>query len=292
RCYRNILTTNKCLVARIPHNNPTCAICNGEDETIMHSLFHYSCAFKVWEASRLPISNGLSLVDNMVNLLEILRVKLTVDEIRLLWVIAWRIWYGGNSIIFRGKEVYYQGIVPYCCSCIKELDVSCNDETSMSQAIPNVWHPPPPHTVKLNGDGAYNESEGLGGAGVVVRNVQGLVLVAASWFYPFVTDPLSTEALAILYAMELAVREGWKRIMVQSDAEVVINEILSSSPRLSSYGNVVEKIKSFISYFVECHFTCVRRPSNQVAHELAQHACNSHCNNVWFDRIPASWALS
>ncbi|GAV81730.1 RVT_3 domain-containing protein/zf-RVT domain-containing protein [Cephalotus follicularis] len=255
RCYKDTLPTNKCLAIRIPHIHPICAICSREDETIMHALFHSSWASKVWDASKLPIANELSLVNNMVNLLELLRFKLTVDKIRLLWVIAWRIWYGGNAFIFRGEDVYYQGIVPYCGSYIREVDGSCSGETLTSQAIPNVWHPPLSHTIKLNYDGAYSECEGLGGAGVVVRNVRGLVLVAASWFYPYAMDPYSTEALAILLGMELAVRQGWKSIVIESDAETVINEILSNSPSLSSYGNVVEKIKS-LTPFVDCHL-CV-----------------------------------
>ncbi|GAV69995.1 zf-RVT domain-containing protein [Cephalotus follicularis] len=87
KCCRNILPTNLSLAKRMPQKDPMCRICQGEEESIMHALFHYHWASKVWDDSNLSIMDELAKSKNLGTLFSTISVKLR-EEVRLLWVVA------------------------------------------------------------------------------------------------------------------------------------------------------------------------------------------------------------
>ncbi|GAV60422.1 RVT_3 domain-containing protein [Cephalotus follicularis] len=67
---------------------------------------------------------------------------------------------------------------------------------------------------------------------------------------------------------------------------MVVQEIRNESPYLSTFGSVVEEIKTLSMFFVSCSFSSARRRGNQVAHELTSFARINKCNKVLIDRLP------
>ncbi|GAV89685.1 RVT_3 domain-containing protein, partial [Cephalotus follicularis] len=145
------------------------------------------------------------------------------------------------------------------------------------------WCPPPRQTLKVNCDAAVSENRNDVGAGMVVRDVQGNVLLAAAMTVEHIRDPRSIEAMAILHALKVSLEKGWRKIIVESDAENVLNEINAYQPSLSLYGNVVEEIKSLVSPFIFCQFSWISKVGNKMAHELARLASSVYTNMVWIE---------
>ncbi|GAV76852.1 hypothetical protein CFOL_v3_20325 [Cephalotus follicularis] len=99
---------------RIPQRSPLCSICDDYEETIIHAMFRCPWADRTWQDSRLPMLHEAAIANTMEDFLGMVRLKLSEKEMRLLWVVVWRVWYVRNSVVFRGKEASYLGIIPYC----------------------------------------------------------------------------------------------------------------------------------------------------------------------------------
>ncbi|GAV85134.1 RVT_3 domain-containing protein [Cephalotus follicularis] len=109
--------------------------------------------------------------------------------------------------------------------------------------------------IKFNCDGAFDGNEHCGGAGIVARNDKGEVMLVVAFSSPRVLDPPTTEAWSLLLAMQEAMRNNWRRIIVESDTKLVIQDIRNVNPSLSKIGNVLENIKTLTTSFVYCLFS-------------------------------------
>ncbi|GAV73669.1 RVT_3 domain-containing protein [Cephalotus follicularis] len=119
-----------------------------------------------------------------------------------------------------------------------ELDNSSKIDPPSTLLVPSRRCPPPHRALMINCDGALFESR-EGRASMVVKDVQGTVVMAASTKFQYTNDPPTIEVLSILQAMKLASRNGWRRIVVESDAEAVVTYIRTEIPCLTLYGNIV-----------------------------------------------------
>jgi ribonuclease HI len=99
-------------------------------------------------------------------------------------------------------------------------------------------------------------------------------------------DPATAEAAAINWALNLAIEEGFERVIVESDAKNCIED-LSCPPEASSwrFNSLSSHSLELVSHFQSCYFHWVRRNANQTAHALAKVAfslclpfsCNQDC---------------
>ena len=99
-------------------------------------------------------------------------------------------------------------------------------------------------------------------------------------------EPVQAEAFAILWALELAMTEKSKKIIVKGDSKICIDAIDGDQNDVEwSVTAIISNIVSLRSSFNSCLFSWVRREANVVAHTLAKHipslidfvfVCNSH----------------
>jgi hypothetical protein len=97
---------------------------------------------------------------------------------------------------------------------------------------------------------------------------------------------VQAEAFAILWALELAMTEKSKKIIVEGDSKICIDAIDGDQNDVEwSVTAIINNIVSLRSSFNSCLFSWVRREANVVAHTLAKHVpsrtefvfvCNSH----------------
>ncbi len=107
---------------------------------------------------------------------------------------------------------------------------------------------------------------------VIARNSMGSIIKARAKEVPLL-DPMVVKAMAIVWALELALSEKFAKVIVESDAKMCIEDL--SYPTDTGYW----KIRNFsihtidlISGFVSCNVHWVCRERNQVAHALAKAA--------------------
>ena len=122
---------------------------------------------------------------------------------------------------------------------------------------PTSWQPPGPLQYKVNVDGALFEADNTASLGVVIRNEHGQVM--ASLFKHILLPPtvLEVEALAVRRGLELAVKMGFRNIVLESDSQILITALREGSYSLSSFGHMVQDIKFIASYLSSINYTHV-----------------------------------
>lgn len=84
------------------------------------------------------------------------------------------------------------------------------------------WLPPPNRFLKIITDGSSRENPGPARIGGVGRDSSGSVI-----FLFFIHEGVKTvnfmEGLAILYAIERALALGWRKVICESDSQILIN---------------------------------------------------------------------
>uniref|UniRef100_A0A2N9IU76 RNase H type-1 domain-containing protein n=1 Tax=Fagus sylvatica TaxID=28930 RepID=A0A2N9IU76_FAGSY len=144
-----------------------------------------------------------------------------------------------------------------------------------------VLSPPPPRVVKLNVDAGFtNDNASIA---VVARDSFGAILQCWSKCCN-TTDPCIAEALAVVWALQLASLEKLVDIQVEGDAQVCINAINGPTVDIPwKILPVISNVKVLASTFNSRSFVWVRQSANFVVHSLAKEASAFpacfHCNN-------------
>ena len=84
-----------------------------------------------------------------------------------------------------------------------------------------------------------------------------------------IVDPLVAEAIAILWAVQIAKVENWDAVCFESDSKLVV-ECLQSLVSFWSIARICENVKYLAADFRYCSFCWVKREINIVGHTLAK----------------------
>ena len=140
---------------------------------------------------------------------------------------------------------------------------------------PLSWSPPPEGSIKLNVDVAVSNT--LTALAVVARDHTGTPIKA--WIKPYCKClPTQAEAAAVLWAVNLALAEGWTKVMIEGDAKECFDAL--SDPSLHPswvISNFVCDILAFSRAFCSVSFVWVRRVCNSAAHCAAKLSLRTHC---------------
>lgn len=148
------------------------------------------------------------------------------------------------------------------------------------------WRPPTNGAVAIHVDVSIRGS--LSAAAMVVRNSEGrLVFFASHWGED--TDPAKAELEALGWAARLANEHGWRFVDWRSDAQAVVNELLSLEDP-SRY----EILSSLQLFYLNPDWLLhwVPREENSCADIAAKWARNVKCNIVLFDHFADNLRLS
>ncbi|KAL0413166.1 UNVERIFIED_CONTAM: hypothetical protein Sradi_1518300 [Sesamum radiatum] len=141
------------------------------------------------------------------------------------------------------------------------------------------WVAPPIGLCKLNCDGASKGNPGPFGAGRLVRNDRGRLILA---FYEFFGDQTNTyaELYGVVRGLQLAWEKGCHNVWVEVDAMAVLQIIKSEKGdwRLQSQLTRIRMLKRKLNL---C-FTHVYREANQPADFLANSACTMKDSKIIF----------
>lgn len=122
--------------------------------------------------------------------------------------------------------------------------------------------------MKLNVDAiVFNDAATIA---IIARNESGLI--TKSWAKSFNScDPLIAEAVAILWAIQVAKVENWSSIIIESDSKMCVDAILID-PHASLWKIAVlcDNVKTLVAEFSFCCFNWVKREATMVAHILAK----------------------
>jgi ribonuclease HI len=144
--------------------------------------------------------------------------------------------------------------------------------------------------LKINSDGAFRESTHSGGWGFTIKNERGETLVAGAGNLMFVTDSLHAETMAMFFAIQEAARMGCRKVILETDASVLMQAMISDAYDNSVLGVLFKEMKSVIRYsFQCCKIEACPRVCNISAHCLAAFGVSQERGSyhVWLDPLPS-----
>ncbi|GMJ03912.1 hypothetical protein HRI_004060400 [Hibiscus trionum] len=274
---QNKLMTNHERYRRHIGHFSTCPRCNLEDETILHVLRDCSAATAIWNRL-LPASIATDFYrqDAQVWLLSNLSTNLIHGVYDLPWPLLfistlWQLWKSRNDYVFNG-------IIPADAATLaravtwatyyrdSKIHSSIQPRTRMVQG----WGRPNSGWVALNVDAAVAATTSMGAIGGTLRNDSG------QWLLGFqravgACSTLHAELWAIYNGLQLAWRQGYDMVQIQSDCTDAVR-LIHASQVDGTPGPLIRAIANLRRQNWTTTVLWVPRESNRVADMLAKTA--------------------
>lgn len=166
-----------------------------------------------------------------------------------------------------------------------------NGETQLARPpLPcQVWKPPDYDQLKINVDGAFRKEDSAGACGFIIRNHNGVPMLAGAVNISPALDGLAMEMAACLFALESAERFGISRVELETDSSQLREAITSYSRELSAGGVLFRSVREFLTdQFICTKILIVPQSCNSSTHEIARIAMSwdPGQSSVWSDPLP------
>ncbi|CAH2079371.1 unnamed protein product, partial [Thlaspi arvense] len=194
--------------------------------------------------------------------------------------IMWAIWISINYLIFEKRIFTAEETITKALQDAREWQLAQGKEEIRSDPTRQlIASPPISDELTCNTDAAWRADRQVAGLGWIFRIHEDTVISQDSQAIDSVASPLMAEALAIFYALQKASQEGWKKLKVLSDSQILIGAINSNMHQKEIYG-VVFDIKHLSAFFECISFQFVARTSNVSADVLAKRALQNYCTSL------------
>ncbi|KAM6551450.1 hypothetical protein CsatB_001258 [Cannabis sativa] len=272
----NGLTTKDRLSLFIPSIDSSCSLCRGEMETSMHLFWSCNFARAVWFGCCWQFRTTTNHFDCWESWLDWFSVEPhRPQSIQLnlflggAAVIFESIWRERNNISHGGSATPIGSILQHINTRIGEILEDLRPQVAELKA----WLPPPPGWVMCNSDVSISNSQAAGA--VVFRNEAG-VFINCITFRLTVCDPLLVETMAICKGAEEAIKQGFRKVIFQSDCCNSVSALKAKMQDIGSLNfNIQELVLNFNRLkdsFTHSEVSWIPRNFNGVADSVAKWA--------------------
>lgn len=272
----NKLLTNCTRVSRRMAQNDTCPRCGRAAEDVIHLLRDCTHSQIFWSRwLRGNIRRHWNTGSQQEWVLQNLKRRNTRMDYNLPWnvvfaITCWNIWLDRNRFVFREHDRDLEGR-------LQTLELQLIEAASMSipkeifqprREIMVRWQKPSREFVKLNVDGSARLAAGTSAAGGVCRDDEG------RWLFGFSTrlgnnSAHSAELQAVSYGLTTAWEEGYRKIILESDSELVTSALNNMNRNIASEGALMEQCRELLNREWTCEVHHVYREANKCADYLA-----------------------
>ena len=239
----------------------------------MHAIWLCREVETIWSSSHCFNQANLPQPQSFSDLLSLF-LQVTDDYRKEVFSIAaWLLWNRRNAIHFGRPVRATDQILPSTRNLLQDfLAVQQIESAIPPPPTSQHWSRPDLNYHKVNFDAAMFGDAHLAGIGVVVRDWRGKFVGALSSPMPLTHSVADMEALACRKAVKFAAEIGVQRVIFEGDSAMVINALNRNNADLSSYGVVIEDIRSQALVFQSCAFAHTSRVCNCVADAIAKKA--------------------
>ena len=285
RACSNILPTKLLLRARGIGRDDVCDLCGGS-ESSGHILWGCKVAREVWSNTRLKLPLLEVIPRDFVDIVWGFLERRPGMDWELFATTAWGLWNNRNKVRHGGRCKSPELIFHEAAAYLGEVKKLKNEKRRPENSHRQSWTPPKKGFYKINVDGAVFEELGCCGVGVVIRNEYGQLMGAMSKKYDLPLRALEVEARAmeegIIFARELSL----KKVILESDAQVVVKSLSKESMAPSSIIMVIEGANMSLRGFESWVVNHICRNKNSAAHIMAQDARFVSDVRVWVEDTP------
>jgi ribonuclease HI len=134
------------------------------------------------------------------------------------------------------------------------------------------WCRPNPSWIKINSDASFFSSSGQAGAGAVVRDDSGKIVLTACVPLNNCRSPVEAEAKALLFGISLLDNCRNLNLHLETDCAALVSKLMSKDINRSEIWVTIEEIKDSLKGWNNHTISKIGRASNQVADSLAKRA--------------------
>lgn len=292
RVCNNGIATGSNLYRRQCISDEICGICGMAPETDTHLFTGCSWVKAFWFGSifqwDLSVASTLTMQDWIFS--KIQSFKTTTSEyedlISMFFFHLWAVWTCRNHFLFDRRSIIPEAVLNYARFSFQEFWEVTHLPTGDSNACPSAppttprWSPPLDGYLKFNVDAAFNPSQNLAAAAVIVRDHNGAMVTGNA--RRFLCDNVfRAEAKAMLDAVRLTAALGVNNPIFEGDSLSIVNAC-SGSASPGQALSVVDSIKASLLSLNGYSFKWIPREANTVADLIAGHALKRS--------LPISWS--
>ncbi|CAN6576692.1 unnamed protein product [Malus baccata var. baccata] len=204
----------------------------------------------------------------------------------------WRLWKNRNDVVFNGVHRQHLEVMMLWRKNIYEyreaLSLSLKSEGQLisknlkpEQSPQLHWTKPKFGIIKVNTDAAWCSSSLRTGVGWVGRDFAGLLQFAGGSGIGICHSAAAAEACAIRSALVACIENGFDKVIIESDALVIIKMLSKVSPQDYSIECILGDIEILVRRLMSVTFSFVPRESNHAAHSVAKFAFQQGGDYVW-----------
>ncbi|CAN1285866.1 hypothetical protein LINPERPRIM_LOCUS19136 [Linum perenne] len=195
--------------------------------------------------------------------------------VKKIIMVLWSIWKERNDRVWNNKATIPSWIVKLGLDELADWEKARERVTPMvvdERSICRKWHPPVVGFLKCNTDAATFADTGRSGAGMIVRDHSRRTIKHRRASWAGLWNSKEAEAKAMLEALSWVETEGFRQVLFESDAEVVMKAIQRGDVDITEFGELIQGCISIMGRNPDFSVSFVRREGNGVAHVLARHS--------------------
>ncbi|KAK2638080.1 hypothetical protein Ddye_025875 [Dipteronia dyeriana] len=198
--------------------------------------------------------------------------RLQSDEVALLCIIMWRIWFLPNNKVhcWEGSLVLvnvYTWAVEFLNNFRIAITVDGGNR-GLDNSTGVVWQDPSVGIFKVNCDAALDMNNKLVGIGLVVRDHYSSILALCAQRIHACYSPLVAEAVAVLRGINFVLKTGVFPLVVETDALGVVQMVKIGSSFSVDIGLVIGGILARLQDSKGATMGFVPKKANSVTHTL------------------------
>ncbi|PWA91035.1 hypothetical protein CTI12_AA034120 [Artemisia annua] len=263
-CMNLVPTINNLVTRGLVPNSFNCIHCSTPMEDVKHALFLCDWARDIW------VDMELSDLTNQV-------ADISIEEML-----------GATK---ESKNDLDKNIVKQSAYGMLQEFSRVNQPTEAFTAPHNApsraWSAPTYGVIKINCDAGVLGNNGVSGLGFVMRNHNGLVLLAGSKRLAFTMSVVEAEAKAILWAIQEVQAKGFAKVVLETDSSILV-DAFKHNKVLYHIKALFLHIRRLCLLFDSCTWSFVRRDGNKAAHELAGLALTDNVDVLYDGYVPLS----
>lgn len=304
-----ILTVER--LRRIGFVGPSrCPLCEHQEESLDHLLIQCHYASKCWDLVQFKLQWQGPRAQSLKEVFDGWPRGPGKSTLSSIWKIApsmiiWEVWKERNRRIFRDEKESIRRCLNIIIIAIEEtvsvavtrrqgMKVPFTKSDRLMQRLwPGIrfkspsgalvignretkqeqieWEKPQEGWVKVNFDGAAQGNSGVSGIGVVFRDSDGKFLLIGTKKLPIGTNNIA-ECQAALTAIQLASKEGFKKIHIEGDSLLTVQEISKLSINAWHLQPIINLIEQELFKFEDYRITHIKRAGNREADILSKQA--------------------
>lgn len=198
------------------------------------------------------------------------------DVILFSSLIMDHIWWVRNERLHRDNQVSLEASVWTVLERFNEFKFALSnllipDNRSLTDFVHSGWSPPSKRVIKINLDAAVKGH--LNFLGIVAPNEHGDVMEIHS-FKVCTQDPLTAELMAIKEAMELSLKNVWKQIICEANAQNIIYSLNGENAKMLHWKlePIIKDMLNLRKCFLNVKFVWCYHNINTSAHLIVKWA--------------------